>query len=363
MFEEKARSELFRHIVDPDVVLKEAKDLLKKGEIRLAEEALNPILAGMMQRDESGQSRSQPIFDYYPALWRLYAEVMKKKGDDVQHFMGETMADTCEITLGGIKRVVEKEVEALGGGKRSAEIWIKTADAFDEDQRDAESLHCLREAYKLDKTNQILTKRLLVGFVNARYYSSAEDLARKVIKSGDPDDMFKEMLAISLVFQKKYKDAVPIISDVVAADASKGVMWQLLSIAHGNLGQNKEAADALRKMIDLNFNGVQARRILNELETIGVPGMPGMTMRVRTAAAVETSDDDSVISQDEHILMKLMLDRKATSEATGLGPLAEEGNSWMNSVLENLVAKGFAVLTKSRKAYLTEKGMKRIQRI
>jgi tetratricopeptide (TPR) repeat protein len=197
--------------------------------------------------------------------------------------------------------------------------------------------------------------------VNSRFYRDAEDLARKAIKRGSKDSLHKEMLGISLVFQRKYEDAIPVIKDVLASDPNKGVMWQLLSLAHGNLGQNSDAAEALRKMMDLNFNGVQARRILNELEStpIDVPGMPGMTMRVKTAASVEQSDDDSLVTNDEYILMQLMMRDGATSEEKGLGPLAERGNSWMISVLDNLVAKGFAVFTKSRKAYLTEKGVKR----
>ena len=162
----------------------------------------------------------------------------------------------------------------------------------------------------------------------------------------------------------KYEDAIKQLKELTDHDPSKGMLWQLQSLAYGNLGHNREAANALRKMIDLNFQGVQARRILNELESIKIDGAtPGLTMRIPTAASVVQSDDDSVVTRDDHMIMSLLKDKGAVSEETGMGPLAKDGDSWMNAVLDNLVAKGFIVFPESRKAYLTEKGIKKLREL
>jgi len=366
LLEDKKRPELFQHVVDPFVALKEAESFLDKGDIQGAEEALNPILGAINQ--EMGRpeykGKNPPAFEYHPKIWKTFATISKKKGDEMNHVLANGMANISEIRLQETVRIADQELASVGGGKRSAKNWFKTAQSLEKQGLIAEMVYCLVEAYKLDEKNEEIAKHLLVQSINARLYSQAEEVSRKSIKRGWKDSFYKETLAIALLFQKKYEDAITQLKELTDKDPSKGMLWQMQSLAYGNLGRNREAADALRMMIDLNFQGVQARRILNELESIKIDGgASGLTMRVPTAASVVRSDDDSVVTRDDHMIMKLLMDKGAVSEETGMGPLAKDGNSWMDAVLDNLVAKGFVVFPESRKAYLTEKGIKKLREL
>ena len=365
MLEDKKRPELFQHVVDPYIAVEEAESFLEKGDIIEAEKALNAVMAAINQERDRPEykGKNPPVFDYHPKVWRTYARIAREKGDEANRVIANSMGNIAEICLDETSRIAEEEFASVAGSKRSAKNWSKTAQSLEKRGLIAEAVYCYLEAYRLDEKDEKIAKSLLIHMINGRLYEQVEEIAEKCIKRWK-DTFYKEMLGIALLFQKKYEEAIPKLREITELDPSKGMIWQMLSLAFGNLGRNREAAEALRKMIDLNFHGVQARRILNEIESIKIDStMPGMTMRIPTAASVARSSDDSVVTQDDHIIMKLMMDEGAVSESTGMGPLAEEGNSWMNAVIDNLVAKGFAVLAKSRKAYLTEKGIKKLREL
>lgn len=97
-----------------------------------------------------------------------------------------------------------------------------------------------------------------------------------------------------------------------------------------------------------------SRRVLNEISVEKLDGRDsGLTYAIPTAASVEQSSDDSVVSQDELIMMKL-IEREGT-----VGPVKDDSNDWMTAVATNLVAKGFATMDSERKVSLTEKGKKK----
>ncbi len=358
---EQRRPEMFQHIIDPKVALKEAKELLKKGDIKKAGETITLILSTDIQNLErmDVESMRPVVFEYHPSLWKLLAEIMKKTGNKSLHDQAKKMADLCEKKLKEISEMIRDERKVYGSEVKS---WLGAAEPLYSVGLVAEALEYRREAYRLEPKDQDVSRSFLIALVNARYYDLAEKVAKKAIKSGVQDGLFNEMLAVSLVFQRKYEKAIPFLKEITRIQPNNGAVWHLLAMSYGNLGRNREAAEPLRKMIDLNHEGDYARRVLRELESVKleVQPVPGYTFSVATGASVERSDDDSTVTQDEFVIMKSLLKQGATSEQTGEGPFGGDPNSWQFSVIENLVAKGFVVFTPKRIAYLTDKGLKRI---
>lgn len=359
---QQRRPELFRHIIDPEIALEEARTLLQKGDIKHAEETIMMFLTEdfrNFEREQAAGKRSV-VFEYHPHLWKLLAEITKKKGNKSSHDQAKKMVQVCEKRLEEIAKMVREERKVYKSDRMS---WSESARALHSSGLVAEALQYSKEAYHLEPNNREVSRIFLIALSNARFYGMAEEVAKKSIKSGMQDSIFKEMLAVSLVFQRKYEEAIPALDEVIRIQPNNGGIWQLLSLSYGNLGRNREAAEALRRMIDLKYEEVYARRILSEIESIGVDigTVPGFSFRVATAAAVEKSGDDSVVTQDELFILGQLLKEGATSESCGMGLMGGDSSSWDVAVILNLVAKGFAVFTQNKIAYLTQKGVKKIQ--
>ena len=124
--EDKKRPELFQHVIDPYIAVKEAEAFLKKGDIENAEKALNPILAAInqeMQRPEY-EGKNPPVFDYHPKVWGTFAKISQGKNDEMNHVLANGMAKITEIQLEEITRIAKEEFASVAGGKRSAENWF-----------------------------------------------------------------------------------------------------------------------------------------------------------------------------------------------------------------------------------------------
>ncbi|MHA2023644.1 MAG: tetratricopeptide repeat protein [Candidatus Thorarchaeota archaeon] len=359
----RRRPELFQHVIDPYIVLHEAWEFMQRGDLSNAEQTLRPSISIDFRTFEEEHARGKKliVFEYHPLLWDLLADVMKKKGDKSAYDHAKRMVQLCETRLEEIKEVVEEDTEFYGS---DTSRWFEAARALHSAGFAAEALGCLKKAHHIEPNNSEISTAFLISLSNAKFYSMAEELANNIIKNGTTEPIIKQMLGISLLFQKKYHEAIPVLEDISRAKPNDGPNWQLLSIAYGNLEQYRDAAESLRKMIRVNYEVERARRVLEEIESIKVdiPIMSDYTISVKTAAAVEKSDDDSVLSQDEIFMLSQLLREGATSKKKGL-TLGGGPNSWDVAIVLNLVAKGFAVFTSDKNAYLTEKGLKRIKEI
>jgi len=297
------------------------------------------------------------VFEYHPRLWKFQAEIMKKKGDMAAHDHAKKMVILCENRLQELADMVKEETDVYGSDTNR---WFEAARHLHSAGLIAEALEYTKRAHQLEPSNPEISRVLLSSLSNARFYREAEKLAMRILKAGAAPSLIKQLLAASLVFQRKYADAIPVLEDISRTEPSNGPVWQLLSLSYGNLGRNQDAAGALRKMLGLTFEVEYARKTLEELESTRVGIFGGHEFRAYTASAVEKSADDSVVTRDEFFMMKQLLKDGATSEHTGMA-LGGDDSFWGVAVFRNLAAKGFVVFTSDQIVYLTNKGLKRIQ--